>query len=229
MKVAIVDDHPLFRIGLADVLQRQEDISVVWDAKSAQDAVQRMRQAPVDVLLMDVALQSPSDGLAATVELVAEHPQLKVVVISGSPEQHMATAAIEAGASYFLRKDLSPGVIVACLRHVWAGAAAPELASPNKVGQPSNVARPATFKSKQRLTAREQEVMAHIRMFRTNREIAERLHVSYSTVNKHVHQILSKLGARNRAQAAAMFGMGAGLEPSLDSVPKSERGIKKDG
>jgi len=210
MNVAIVDDHPLFRSGLAHFLRRQPGISVIWEAGSAREAFERMLQSPADVLLMDVALQGLDDGLVATVRLVEEHPQLKVVVISGSPEQQVAAAALDAGASSFLRKDVTPDLIVTCLRRVWSQASSS--VRPGSVRHPQRLASaPAPLTVKQALTAREQEVMVHIKLFRTNGEIAERLGVSRSTVNKHVHQILSKLGARSRAQAAAMFGMDPGL------------------
>lgn len=181
-------------MGLKSVFDRVQGIEVVWEASSAHDAFDLLQRQPVDVVLMDMNLGGPVDGLQATRRLVAAQPQLKVILISGLTDERRLGAAKEAGASGFLPKDLSAQEMVSAIRRMVSGAV---------VGLQAGGARVAAFET---LSPREVEVLAEMRLARTNREIAERLGVSTTTVNKHVHQILRKLGLRNRAEAAIVAG-----------------------
>jgi DNA-binding NarL/FixJ family response regulator len=196
IRVGLVDDHPVFRVGLTEVLQRDEGIAVLWAAASRAEARRRAAETPVDLVVVDLSLEQPGDGVELTRELVAEHPDLRLVALSGSPDPELAAAALKAGASRFLDKATSPPDIVAALRHVGGG--------PRHPGRGSSSARS--------LSEREIQVLGEIRRGRTNREIAARLGISPTTVNKHVHRVLTKLGAKNRAQAAGMLGPASGQQ-----------------
>jgi DNA-binding NarL/FixJ family response regulator len=143
------------------------------------------------------------DGLQATRRLTTAWPQLKVILISGLADQGRLAGAREAGASGFLPKELSADEMALAIESMVAGGEdqgagvgrhdASARASPNGFGDPAAL---------EEMTPREREVLAEMRHARTNREIAARLGVSTTTVNKHVHQVLRKLGVRNRAEAA---------------------------
>jgi DNA-binding NarL/FixJ family response regulator len=204
----VVDDHEVFRMGLKSVFDRVQGIEMVWEASSAHDAFDLLQRQPVDVVLMDMNLGGPVDGLQATRRLVAAQPQLKVILISGLTDERRLGTAKEAGASGFLPKELSAQEMVSAIRRMVSGAvvglqAGRRGASAAAQTPAAGGAQVAAFET---LSPREVEVLAEMRLARTNREIAERLGVSTTTVNKHVHQILRKLGLRNRAEAAIVAG-----------------------
>jgi DNA-binding NarL/FixJ family response regulator len=201
----VVDDHEVFRMGLRSVFERVQGIEVAWDASSAHDAFDLLQRQPVDVVLMDMNLGGPVDGLQATRRLVAAQPRLKVILISGLTDQRSLGAAKEAGASGFLPKELSAEAMVSAIRHMASGAVHGLQTGRAPAGATAPVTRGAAA-AFETLSPREVDVLAEMRLARTNREIAERLGVSTTTVNKHVHQILRKLGLRNRAEAAIVAG-----------------------
>lgn len=195
IRLAIVDDHEVFRLGLRGLLDRAPGIEVVWDTGSAHEAWRRIVEQPVDAILVDVNLGGPVDGLEATRMLTARDPNLRVVLMSGLIDEQRLAEAPRVGAVGFLPKELSAdGMVEALADLVGRGAA-------------RRRPRRLTFRdehgsSLETLSRREREVLAEIRLGRTNREIAEKLQLSTSTVNKHVHQVLRKLRVRNRAEAA---------------------------
>jgi DNA-binding NarL/FixJ family response regulator len=190
-----VDDHEVFRMGLRGLLEREAEIDVAWDTGSAYEAWQRIVDQPVDAILVDVNLGGPVDGLEATRMLTARDPNLRVVLMSGLIDEHRLAEAPRAGAVGFLPKALSAGQMVegllALVGPVAGRRRARRLTFQDEPGSPLEA-----------LSSREREVLAEIRIGRTNREIAEKLGLSTSTINKHVHQVLRKLRVRNRAEAA---------------------------
>lgn len=195
IRLAIVDDHEVFRLGLRGLLERAPAIEVIWDTGSAHEAWQRIVDEPVDAILVDVHLGGPVDGLEATRMLTARDPSLRVVLMSGLIDEQRLAEAPRVGAVGFLPKELSANGMVEALIDLVAPRAGRRrplrLVFQDELGS-----------SLETLSRRELEVLAEIRMGRTNREIAEKLQLSTSTVNKHVHQVLRKLRVRNRAEAA---------------------------
>jgi len=195
IRLAIVDDHEVFRLGLRGLLERAHGIEVAWDTGSAHEAWRRIVEQPVDAVLVDVNLGGPVDGLEATRMLVARDPSLRVVLMSGLIDEQRLAEAPRAGAVGFLPKELSAeGMIEALVDLVSPRRDRPR---PNRLTFQDEVGSPL-----ETLSMREREVLAEIRLGRTNREIADKLQLSTSTVNKHVHQILRKLRVRNRSEAA---------------------------
>jgi DNA-binding NarL/FixJ family response regulator len=203
LRLAVVDDHEVFRVGLRNLLSRLPAFEVAWDTGSPHEAFERLRNQAVEVVLMDINLGGPMDGVEATRRLVATWPQLKVILISGLADQRRLASARQAGASGFLPKELSADEMVRAIERMVAG----DEATGANAGAHDGSSRsshdgfddPAALED---LTPRELDVLAEMRHARTNREIAARLGVSTTTVNKHVHQVLRKLGVRNRAEAA---------------------------
>ena len=194
VRIGIVDDHPVFRLGLARALERQSDLEITWELSSAVNLAATMQKTPVDVLLIDVYLRADTDGIAATRDVRARWPEVKVAAMSASLDAQVSTASKRAGASVFLPKALPVSEIVAAIRKL--------VDVPRK--ERSDLRGSGSRAVDAGLSPRQRQVLEYIRVGRTNKEIAARLGVSVATVNKHVHQVLSALGVRNRTQAAAL-------------------------
>ena len=213
IRVGIVDDHPVFRLGLLRSLEREPELSVLWEVGSVSELWAVLGTGPVDVILMDLNLGPDQDALAATKDLRVQHADVKVIIISASLDWEVAAASRNAGAAGYLPKDLGIEDMVAAIR---------TLAAPN-FGRSSiadllnlRVAHKGdSWITSARLTKREREVLGEMRRGRTNREIAARFGVSVTTINKHVQQVLKKLNVRTRGQAVARMHAEATGSPYL--------------
>jgi DNA-binding NarL/FixJ family response regulator len=206
LTVGIIDDHPVYRLGLRSALQHRVDLRIAWDLASASDLERVLKQTPVDLVLMDVNLGAGADGITVTETLRKEGHRVKVVLTSALVDQERVVSAAAAGAAAYLPKDLTIDELLQALRGVARGETS---IAGDLLGKLSGSAkRRRTLQepgSKPRLlSAREAEVLGEVRQGRTNREIASRLGISPTTVNKHVQQVLKKLKVRNRAQAATI-------------------------
>lgn len=198
IRVGIVDDHPVFRLGLKRALERESDIDITWETGSAANLDAVMKKTPVDVILMDVYMGAGKDGVAATREVTEKWPEVKVAVISASLDMRVAPASKRAGADMFLSKAMPVAEMVSSIRHL-ASSSPP--GSRNRT-RPARRAGDATGRING-LSPRQRQVLEQVSLGRTNREIAARLSISIGTVNKHVHEVLTVLKVRNRTQAAA--------------------------
>jgi DNA-binding NarL/FixJ family response regulator len=200
IRLGIVDDHPVFRLGLMRMLERENDLLVAWELGSVTGLDAAMETSPVDVVLMDLNLGPEQDALAATTSIRINHA-VKVIVISASLDWEAASAARAAGASAFLPKDLEIADMVAAIR----GLSSPNFGRWTFTDMLETRGTKGTMTSLRKgLSPREQQVLSELRRGRTNKEIASRLGVSITTINKHVQQVLKKLHVRTRAQAVAM-------------------------
>jgi DNA-binding NarL/FixJ family response regulator len=212
MRLMIVDDHILFREGLAAIVAREGDIQVVGLAGSVGEAVELAPTCAPEVILMDFSLPDGT-GAEATRRILAGRPGVKVVFMTMSERDEDLLAAVRAGAVGYLLKNLSPSKLIAALRAVMAGESALSSAMTLRVmaelarsKPPEPVADPAL----ERLTAREREVLSLVAAGMSNPEIAAQLVISENTVKYHVHSLLEKLGLRNR-QEVTQFARGRGL------------------
>jgi DNA-binding NarL/FixJ family response regulator len=201
IRLGIVDDHPVFRLGLRGTFERQRDLKVVWDLGSTAKLLETLAEAPVDVVLMDLDLGPGQDGLSATRSVKRAHPEVRVIVLTASLETESVAASRVAGASGYLAKDLPVADIVVAVRKLATPGAIRIVFGDHLSATTAN--GHTTWSGLRGLTRREQEVLAELKRGRTNREIALRLGVSVTTVNKHVQQVLKKLHVRNRGQAVA--------------------------
>ncbi|MDR2896100.1 MAG: response regulator transcription factor [Propionibacteriaceae bacterium] len=221
IRVLLVDDQSLMRVGFNLVLQNEPGIKVVAQADSGVTAIKAVDQLPIDVVLMDVRMPL-MDGIEATRQITATHPETKVIVLTTFDLDDYAFAALKAGASGFLLKDIAPEAMVAAIRQVAAGEAvvspritrrmlelfAPELPTNDAVtGE-----RPAESSLLDGLTSRERDVFDAIIVGSSNQEIAAALDVSETTIKTHVGNVLSKLGLRDRIQVV-IFAYENGLAP----------------
>jgi two-component system NarL family response regulator len=191
IRVLIADDHPLFREGLAALLQRQPWIVVVGSASDGRETVDLFQSLQPDVTLVDLRMP-PDDGIAVVEALRAASPAARVIVLSAFDADDDVLRAIQAGAAGYLLKVALPTELADAIATVHRGQAAlpPRVAAKlaNHVGRP-------------RLTGRQEEVLQLIARGMTNQEIGNQLHIVEGTVKAHVKSILEKLGARDRTQA----------------------------
>lgn len=208
IRVLLVDDQALMRMGFSMVLDAEDDLEVVGEAGDGEAAVAQVRALEPDVVLMDVRMAG-MNGIDATARIVADFPRVRVLVLTTFDLDEYAFAALRAGASGFLLKDAEPAALAAAIRTVAGGDSvvsprvtrrmlelfAPHLPVKDEA-PPSDVdPRVAT------LTPREVEVWEAIARGLSNHEIAEEFFLSEATVKTHVGNVLSKLGVRDRVQA----------------------------
>lgn len=211
IRVMIVDDQTLIRLGFRLVLDASPDIEVVGECADGIEAIDAVKTQEPDVVLMDVRMPR-MDGIAATEHIVAQHPSVHVVVLTTFDLDEYAFAAIRAGASGFLLKDAHPEELLGAIRAAHAGDA---MLSPRVTRRmielfgtsvPREDARldDAVDDPTGELTDRERDVFEAIARGLTNAEIAHELFVSESTVKTHVGRVLSKLRARDRVHAVIL-------------------------
>jgi DNA-binding NarL/FixJ family response regulator len=212
VRVLIVDDDDLMRAGLRGVLSADDGIEVAGEAGDGRDAAYRTRLLEPDVVLMDVRMPD-LDGIAATRELLASFPEVKVVILTTFEEDDYIFGALSAGASGFLLKRTAPEDLISAIHTIAAGDS---LLSPSVTSrviermaqQPApDAERDARLDE---LTPRELEVLELVARGLSNAEIAAELVVEESTVKTHVKRVLGKLGARDRVQAV-IFAYESGL------------------
>ena len=202
VRVLLVDDQDLVRMGIRMALEADEAIEVVAEAGDGDAALVQARQHRPDVVLMDVRMPG-TDGITATARVVAELPAVAVLVLTTFDLDDYAFGAIRAGASGFLLKSARPAEVRAAVHAVAAGEA---VTSPRVTRRLLELAGPALRAAAPdprvaSLTAREREVLALMAEGLSNSEIAEVFVVSESTVKSHVNRLLAKLGARDRVHA----------------------------
>jgi NarL family two-component system response regulator LiaR len=202
LKVLIVDDHQVVRQGLRTFLELHEDIVVVGEAGDGITAVDMVRQLEPDVVLMDLVMPR-LDGIAATRELKSKGLPAKVIALTSFTEDDKVIPAIQAGASSYLLKDVSPDDLVEAIRAVHRGEARlhPDIAH-KLMEQVAYQASPASAAPIEHLTEREREVVRLVAQGRSNAEIAQALIISDKTVKTHISNVLSKLDLQDRTQLA---------------------------
>jgi len=212
VRVLLVDDDDLMRAGLRAVLSSDETVNVVGEASDGRAAVNEVRRERPEVVLMDVRMPN-LDGIAATRELLAASPDVKVVILTTFEQDDYIFDALTAGASGFLLKRTSPEELIAAIHAVAAGDS---LLSPSVTRRVIDrmteypAADGALADPLTELTPREREVLEQLARGLSNTEIATALVIEESTVKTHVKRILMKLRLRDRVQAV-IFAYESGL------------------
>ena len=200
IRILAVDDHPVFRGGIAALVGKQSDMSMVGEASNGREAIQQFREVRPDVTLMD--LQMPEmNGVDATISIRGEFPDARIIVLTTYTGDVQVLRALKAGARAYLLKNLLYKELVDTIRAVHAGkkALSPEITY--------QVAEHATDET---LTAGEIEVLRLIAGGNANKEIAAQLSIPEETVKGRVRNILLKLSANDRTHAA-MIGLKRGI------------------
>jgi DNA-binding NarL/FixJ family response regulator len=213
IRVVLADDQPLVRAGLRLVIAGTPDLDVAGEAATGAQAVQLARDLRPDVVVMDIRMPG-MDGIDATRMITADHGAARVVVLTTFDDDDYVYAALRAGASGFLVKDMALDDILAAIRVVAAGDAliAPSVTRrliAQFAGRPEP---PAPRREIDGITEREREVLTLVGRGLSNAEIAASLFITAATAKTHVARLLAKLGARDRVQLV-IAAYGAGLVP----------------
>lgn len=199
IRVMIVDDHTVVRSGLAAVMLAFDDLEMVGEAASGEEALSKCEQLNPDVVLMDLVMPG-MDGATATNAILKKCPKVRVIALTSFKERDLVEGALKAGAMSYLLKNVSAEELAKAIREAIAGhpSLSPEAAEAliQSVREPESPSYD--------LTEREVEILTLMVQGLPNNGIAERLFVSRSTVKFHVSNILSKLGVTSRTEAVAL-------------------------
>jgi DNA-binding NarL/FixJ family response regulator len=192
ISVALVDDHRVVTRSLKAYLESFPDVRVVGIAASGEELLGHLREWRPQIVLQDLLLPGGIDGIETTRRILEQAPTVKIIALTASVDEARMMGVLRAGASGYIRKDAEPEVLLAAVRAVARGKT---YIDPS-VGRVMLHAGPEDD-----LTPREREVLRHLALGRSNKEIATALSISDETVKTHVGNVLAKLEAENRAQA----------------------------
>lgn len=209
VRILLVEDDELFRLGLRTRLQQETGLEIVAEAEDGETAVELANRYPLDVVLLDVGLPGIG-GIEACRQIKQQHPELPILVLTSHTEKPLIARLIEAGAQGYCLKGIASETLFLALRSVAAGASWWDQTATTEIRAAFGGNPPFTPTSKtgqqleNPLTKREQEILALIAAGKSNQEIGEILYITSGTVRVHVHAILQKLEVRDRTQAAVL-------------------------
>src|ERR1700704_3574318 len=194
IRILSVEDHPVFRQGLATVVGAEPDMLLVGQASNAVDAVEEFRRHRPDITLMDLRLPG-TDGTDTLIAIRGEFPQAHIIMLTTSDSDGEIQRALRAGASAYVLKSMPKNELLAVIRAVHAG---------RRYVPPEVAARLAEHLGEENLTTRELEVLRLIRDGYRNKQIADQLAIAETTVNFHIKNLVDKLGANDRTHAVTI-------------------------
>lgn len=200
IKILIADDHAIVREGLRSLISTEPGMELLGEARDGIEAVQMYENLQPDVALFDLMMPR-KNGISAIEEIINQHPDARILVLTSFAEDEQILPAIKAGAKGYLLKDSSPDDLLKAIWEVFAGESSLSPSIARKLLQEINRSpqMPETFET---LSEREMEVLVLVADGLSNQEIAERLVISERTARNHVGNILAKLDLENRTQAA---------------------------
>lgn len=203
LKILLVEDDELFRLGLRVRLQQEPDLEIVAEADDGETAIDLVETYPIDLVLLDVGLPGIG-GIETCCQLKQRHPNLPVLILTSHSQTALINRLVASGAQGYCVKGIAAETLILALRSLAVGAswwdAAATQTIQGRVGQNTR-SIPEPTNETYGLTQREQEVLALIATGKSNPEIAKILYITPGTVRVHVHAILHKLGVRDRTQA----------------------------
>ena len=205
IRIAIVDDHPLFREGVTRSLSEIGGFEIVGEGATAQDAERIASTVQPDILLLDISL--PGGGLAAVATILADHPAQKIVMLTVSEANADVTKALNAGVQGYILKGVGSRALADILRNVAAGEGylTPTLSARLLSDLQSPQSANGVADRLRQLTERQTEILRLVAEGLSNKEVALRLELQEKTVKHHMTGVLSKLNVRNRTEAALMM------------------------
>lgn len=198
IKVLLVDDHEMVRLGVSAYLSVQEDIEVIDQAENGKIGVEKALELKPDIILMDLVMPV-MDGIEATKEILSKWKEAKIIIVTSFIDDEKVYPAISAGAKSYLLKTSSASEIAQAIRDTYRGEGVFEKEVSEKLEHRHEVAE--EFRLFEELTSREKEVLLLIAQGKSNQEIADECFITLKTVKTHVSNILSKLQVEDRTQA----------------------------
>ncbi len=198
IKVLLVDDHEMVRLGVSAYLSVQEDIEVIDQAENGKIGVEKALELKPDIILMDLVMPE-MDGIEATKEILSKWKEAKIIIVTSFIDDEKVYPAISAGAKSYLLKTSSASEIAQAIRDTYRGEGVFEKEVSEKLEHRHEVAE--EFRLFEELTSREKEVLLLIAQGKSNQEIADECFITLKTVKTHVSNILSKLQVEDRTQA----------------------------
>ncbi len=205
IRVAVVDDHPLFREGVAHTLERSNTVRIVGQGETADDAIRIAQTENPDIMLLDVSM--PGSGLKAADTIARACPNIKIVMLTVSESEDHVHQALASGARGYILKGTSGNELVSTLRLIARGEhyVTPTLAARVLVTAQRSPRTAAPDEPFPELTRREEQILDRVASGLTNREIAKSLQIGEKTVKHYMTSIMQKLRVRNRVEAALAF------------------------
>jgi DNA-binding NarL/FixJ family response regulator len=200
--ILVADDHPLLREGIVQLLDKEADIEVVGQAADGEEAVRLADEKTPDVVVMDIEMPG-IDGLEATRQIKAAHPEISVLVLTIHDDEEIIAALLAAGAAGYLLKTTYGKELVQAIRAVRLG----EFVLDTRIGPKvfraftRNSSKPTPRHTSEKLSAREMEVIRLVAQGKSNSEMAQELFVSQRTIKGYLSDIFSKLGVNSRVEA----------------------------
>ena len=198
IKVLLVDDHEIVRLGVSAYLSVQEDIEVIAQAENGKIGVEKALELKPDIILMDLVMPV-MDGIEATKEILSKWKEAKIIIVTSFIDDEKVYPAISAGAKSYLLKTSSASEIAQAIRDTYRGEGVFEKEVSEKLEHRHEVEE--EFRLYEELTSREKEVLLLIAQGKSNQEIADECFITLKTVKTHVSNILSKLQVEDRTQA----------------------------
>ena len=198
IKVLLVDDHEMVRLGVSAYLSVQEDIEVIAQAENGKIGVEKALELKPDIILMDLVMPV-MDGIEATKEILSKWKEAKIIIVTSFIVDEKVYPAISAGAKSYLLKTSSASEIAQAIRDTYRGEGVFEKEVSEKLEHRHEVEE--EFRLFEELTSREKEVLLLIAQGKSNQEIADECFITLKTVKTHVSNILSKLQVEDRTQA----------------------------
>ncbi len=209
LKILLVEDDELFRLGLQVRLQQETKIAVLAEASDGETAIDLAKQRPFDLVLLDIGLPGIG-GMETCRQLKQNHPKLPILVLTSRNDRHLISRLVTVGAQGYCMKGVAAETLILAMRSVIAGASwwdATATAEIHNIFQSQSTETSDTNTSGAKLhtlTRREREILMLMSENKTNQEIADLLYISSGTVRVHIHAILHKLEVSDRKQAIAM-------------------------
>jgi two-component system response regulator DevR len=203
LRILLVDDHEVVRVGVRALIERQQGMEVVGEAGTVREAVSQARELMPDVVVLDIRLPGGS-GLDACRQIKARQPDTRVIILTSFPDDEVLFDAISAGADGYVLKQIGSDDLIRALERVGRGESLLDPSLTDRVfAKMREARRQERAHAFAELNAQEMQILAGIAEGQTNREIGAALHLSEKTVRNYVSIILSKLELSSRAQAAA--------------------------
>ena len=218
LKIMLVDDHEVVRLGIKALLSNFPEYEVVTEASNSQEAISRAKEYKPDAIIMDIRLPG-KNGIEATKEIIADNPDTKIIMLTSFAEDDLLFDAINAGAYGYILKQIGSDDLLNALAAIGRGEALLDPALTQKVfKRVREASRKATDEAFATLSDQELRILSLISEGKTNRQIASEIFLSEKTVRNYVSSILSKLNLSTRSEAAA-YAVKHAVD---DHVPRSD-------